>query len=64
MKGVLYEDRLFRLKQVAEILAISPKMVRTHIADGSLVAVKTGESKGHRISGASIKQFIEANQIV
>ena len=63
MKGVLYEDQLFRLKQVAEILAISPTMVRTHIASGALPAIKTGKSKGYRISGASIRQFIEANQI-
>lgn len=63
MKSIPFEERLFRLKETAEILAVHPKMIRTHIASGALQAIRTGESKGYRVSGASIRAFIKDNMV-
>jgi excisionase family DNA binding protein len=50
-------DTVLTVEQVAEILNLHPKTVRTHIREGRLAAVRTGRQ--WRIRQADLEAFIE-----
>lgn len=54
--------QLLTLKQVAALLAVTPRTIRSYIASGDLPAVRIG-GKHLRISEDALQAFLKANTV-
>lgn len=56
------EGRLYTIKEVAEIVNLTPNAVYQNARDGRLEYVRLGDREGMRVSGKSLKAWLESRK--
>ena len=54
-------EKIYTLKQVAELLQVSKQTIYNYIKAGKLQATKTG--KEYRVTNEQLEQFVKANTV-
>ena len=57
------ERQLFTYEEAAQILGVTAWHVRNMVREGRIGYVKTGETRGRRISRAQVNEYIARNTV-